>query len=173
MTSVRMTHEYKAIARFYGDRKSKRGNIPLINHIRQGLEVMHSFRASHNAMRAFCLHPLVQSDEALRESYSLSVISQSHPRVILLAMLYREVANKYLRHSILQEPPVFVLDEVRHMLIADKVQNYASFLIHLNGKHPESDQLHAYFRQWIKWLNINAGIVLDFKMKWSGDNGTH
>ena len=53
---------YLAICEFYGERRAKRSGVPYINHIDEGLIVLDAINASVHAKRAYCLHPIFQSD---------------------------------------------------------------------------------------------------------------
>ena len=57
--------EISLIKNFYGDKTAKRSGVPLINHINEGLIVLDFIKASDIAKKAYCLHPLVQSDKNL------------------------------------------------------------------------------------------------------------
>ena len=86
--------EYQLIKKFYGDRVAKRSQVPLINHIDEGLIVLKAIGAVETTKRAFCLHPLLQADADLQENYYISSFVDHH--ALLLAMEYRSVANEFL-----------------------------------------------------------------------------
>ena len=147
--------ELTAITRHYGTRCAKRSGVPLLNHITEGLRILAEIKASPLAMRAYCLHPLVQEDKDLEENFW--TLYEFDTRAVALAMEYRSVANAYLSQA-----PVVPTDEIRlsplkhvnDMLIADKVQNYKDFLIHHLGKHERSSELNRYFQQWLDRLGV-------------------
>src|SRR5438270_742221 len=60
---IRSTREYLAVQQWYGTRTATRSGVPMMVHIDQGLAILARIEASDAAMRAFCLHPLVQEDE--------------------------------------------------------------------------------------------------------------
>lgn len=81
--TMKTTAEYKAIKSLYGDAKAARSGVPLINHIEQELAIIEAV-SKHKIMsvkfdvemaqRAFCLHPIFQSDANL-EKYGVEVAS--------------------------------------------------------------------------------------------------
>lgn len=52
--------EYYLIKGYYFDRRAKRSNVFLINHIEEGLVILDVMGASEKAKKAFCLHPIVK-----------------------------------------------------------------------------------------------------------------
>ena len=158
-----MTHtvEYQLIHRFYGDRVARRSQVPLINHIDEGLVVLSAIGATDAAKRAFCIHPMFQADEDLQEHYYLASSIDSH--VLMLAMEYRSVANEFLSDKINTEQKIRLspLKEVNQMLVADKVQNYKDFLTYHHCTHERSDELPEYFDRWLKRLEIDGATFLD------------
>ena len=152
---IKNSLEYKFISRHYGDRVAKRSQVPLINHIDEGLVVLKAIGAVETTKKAFCLHPLFQSDEDLQENYYLA--SFVEPHVLLLTMEYRNIANAYLSDKIDTDQPLKLspLLEVNEMLIADKVQNYKDFLTYHYGTHARSSELDRYFNKWLDSLSVN------------------
>ena len=163
------TIEYKLISKHYGDRKAKRSQVPLINHINEGLVVLDAIGATEQAKRAFCLHPLFQADEDLKEnSYLYCFVS---PYALMLTMEYRSVANEFLSNKMegLQEVieaygieglnPGLVrlspMKEVNDMLIADKVQNYKDFVTYHQKTHERTSELDDYFNIWMNTLGVS------------------
>lgn len=161
---------------FYGDKTAARSGVPLINHVLDGLEIMKEIGATEDAMSAFCLHPMFQNDEDLLENLELT--RTIDPYVMTLVMEYRSQANRALSNSVTLEygfdgpvpsqaqsvrypdwtglpPTPGPLEEVRDMLIADKVQNFADFEVHHLGKHKRSDELEHYFECWLKALGVS------------------
>lgn len=152
---MKETIEYRLISKHYGDRVANRSQVPLINHINEGLVVLGRVGATDDAKRAYCLHPLLQGDADLKANFNL-VANCCSPAVVMLAMEYRSVANEYLSakvntgHKIRLSP----LYEVNDMLVADKVQNYKDFIIHHRGTHPRTYELDVYFNDWLDVLDI-------------------
>ena len=149
-------NEHEAIVSFYGHQRARRSRVPLINHINEGMIVLDTIGASTWAKRGYCLHPLVQEDQALEENFDW--LQRFHPWAVALALEYRSVANDYLSHHpnrTVDQIRLSPLRDVNDMLIADKVQNYKDFLIHHLGKHENSERLNEYFQQWLDRLEIN------------------
>jgi hypothetical protein len=152
--SIKNSVEYKLIAKHYGDRVAKRSQVPLINHINEGLIILKEIGAVETTKKAFCLHPLFQADEDLQENYYMA--SFVEPHVLLLTMEYRNIANAYLSDKIdtdwqLKLSPIL---EVNEMLIADKVQNMKDFMTYHHGTHARSHELIRYFDKWLTALKI-------------------
>ncbi len=150
-----LSPEYKLISSFYGERRANRSQVPLMNHIIEGIAVLKYINSSTQAKAAFCLHPLLQADSDLLNNYH-TVHEQVNADVVVLAIEYRSVANEYLSHrsiSSIEEIRLSPLREVNDMLVADKVQNYKDFILYHHGTHPRSMELHQYFRNWITRLD--------------------
>lgn len=154
---IKSTTEYKLIAKHYGDRVAKRSQVPLINHIDEGLVVLDRISATDNSKKAFCLHPLFQADADLKENWYLAQYVEPH--VLLLTMEYRNIANAYLSDKMdapydipIKLSPLF---EVNEMLIADKVQNRKDFITYHKATHDRSGQLDLYFKLWLEALDIS------------------
>ena len=163
------TDEYKAVQDFYGDRKAERSQCYLMNHIDEGIYILHRIRATESAMKAFCLHPLIQSSDDLAKNWEY-VKENFSAEVIGLTMEYRNIANAYLSHRTIgniSEIELSPLKEVNDMLIADKIQNYADFVIYHSKTHPRKEKLDEYFNNWLQRLDISIEkyneIVNEFK----------
>ena len=154
---IQDSHEYQLIKTFYGDRVARRSQVPLINHINEGLIILDSISATEGAKRAFCIHPLLQHDDDLRTNYMM-VEHVTGAHVMMLAMEYRSVANEFLsdKMDLVTVPDIRLspLKEVNDMLVADKVQNYKDFVTHHYDKHPRSDKLNEYFHRWLDKLEV-------------------
>lgn len=87
--------EYTLIQQYYGDRRARRSGVSLMNHIDEGLAILQWRGASDEAKRAFCLHPLLQSDIDFLRSTVVDFSGVSH-RALINAVEYRCVANEYL-----------------------------------------------------------------------------
>ncbi len=160
-------HEFDLIKSFYGNRSAKRSGVPLINHIKEGLLILEDLGASKNAKGAFCLHPIFQADEALvnANKQDWSAVSSE---VLILVLEYRKVANAYLSFreiTDISEIELSPLREVNLMLIADKVQNRKDFEKYHKGSHPRSNELDAYFKNWLTRLGISEERYEQLKHK--------
>jgi hypothetical protein len=154
---IKDTVEYKLISRHYGDRVAKRSQVPLINHINEGLIILSAIKATETAKRAFCIHPLLQADADLQENYYISSFVDHH--ALLLAMEYRSVANEFLSDKVVgatfEDIRLSPLLEVNEMLIADKIQNRKDFEKYHLGTHARSDELDKYFKIWLQRLGVS------------------
>lgn len=150
--------EYHAIAAFYGDRTAKRSGERLMKHVDDGLEILRRIGASDHAMRAFCLHPLVQADADLAVHHARIAEFTDDVRVAALALEYRNIANATLSTRPIASAadiPLSPVKDVNDMLVADKIQNRADFLRHHLASHPRSVELDRYFRLWLERLGIS------------------
>jgi len=149
---------YKAVSSFYGDHRAKRSGQFFMNHIDEGLDILTQLRCNSTVKDAWCLHPLVQNDEDLQATLAAGGhLNGQDPAALILAMEYRHQANGHLsKHAPKLRPTWGPLDEVRDMLIADKMQNRKDFDLHLRG-HPDvtnGNRLDSYFREWFDALGI-------------------
>lgn len=145
---------YQLISEFYGDRTAKRSGVPLIKHIDEGLEILQKIQASQVAMDAYCLHPLLQSDESFNDNWKTLDFTGVPVPAIILCVEYRRVANSYLSKDHISKFVGFTNEDVRDMLIADKVQNESDFAKYHEGKHERSAELREYFDNWFKLLGV-------------------
>ena len=157
-----LSREFDLIREFYGDKRAERSQVPLINHIIEGVDILDFIEAELVVKAAFCIHPLVQGDAELADNfdYLRKVVAAD---VLGLAMEYRSVANEYLSKRVISdisEIRLSPLPEVNQMLIADKVQNYKDFLIYHHGTHPRNTELVTYFNNWL--ARLACVPVMDF-----------
>lgn len=153
--------EYRLVSDFYGDRIAERSRVPLMNHINEGIDIIWRRGGSERAIRAFCLHPLLQKETDFAANFN-RVLEQCMAHVVHLAIQYRIAANAFLctleTDSWAIEDAENAIgpmsDDLREMLIADKVQNRRDFMIHHFGTHPRSDQLFRYFNMWVDILGV-------------------
>lgn len=146
--------EYQKIKKHYGNQVAKRSKVPLINHIDEGIAILKEIGANNDTIAAYCLHPLLQADDALTNNIHLLDNYQNNFRVIL-TMEYRRVANNYLSKRTIQSLDDIELSPLRgvnQMLWADKLQNQKDFRLYHLGKHERSDILEQYFINWINKL---------------------
>ena len=164
--------EWELITEHYGNRTAKRSSVPLISHIKEGIEILDRINASVYAKRAFMIHPLVQADIDLKNNLQ-KVISNVDVMVVALALEYRNIANAFLsdklefiiNNNILDKSEIKLspLKDVNDMLIADKVQNKKDFELYLRGRKdvPNSDTLDIYFKMWLDRLDISNDKYLE------------
>lgn len=148
------------IQQYYGDRKTERSDVLYTVHIDQGLLILQHIGSTDAAKKAFCLHPIFQNPPGLRYVIENKIYDQVEPYVLMLAMEYRNKANSYLcrpktDHFTINDCPKMIFDEVRDMLIADKVQNYTDFQQNHLGTHERSEQLEKYFKLWLEHLGVD------------------
>lgn len=149
---------YTAAVNFYGNRRAARSDQFYMNHIDEGLFILREISASGRARSAFCLHPLVQMDGDLQQTWKNGTFPRHGAPAMLLAMEYRWVANNHLAK--VHEPKIpqlSPLEDVNDMLIADKIQNRKDFELYLRGREDvaNSDRLDEYFQEWFVSLGIS------------------
>jgi len=153
--------ELDIIKSVYGDSKAQRSGVLLMNHIIEGLEILEKIGAEEDAKKAYCLHPILQSDEALTNNWNTTDLNGIPIKIIILVMEYRKVANAYLslrKIKSLKDIELSPLQEVNQMLYADKIQNRKDFLLYHYRKHARSTQLFIYFNNWIKKLESHLKL---------------
>lgn len=160
MENIFDTKEYKTISRFYGTQRAVRSQVPLMNHIDEGLDILIEQGASTRAQKAFCLHPIVQNDEDVDATWS---------DAYLLAVEYRNRANAYLCRPdtdyVSTPKDVYELvgpmsQDCALMLLADKRQNQKDFIRYHRGTHARSAELDRYFNIWLSYLHL---ILADYR----------
>lgn len=155
-TGIFDTPEYQMINKYYGTRSPKRAPVFLMNHIDEGLLILKGLNATPNAMRAFCLHPLLQDDDELT-CHLQEVVANADPGALVLAMEYRSVANAYLSQRTINSIEEIALSPLYHvnlMLKADKIQNRKDFTLYHKATHRRSAELEQYFQNWLERLNV-------------------
>ncbi len=169
--SILESVEYEMISSFYGSQKAERSQVPLINHIQEGLQILEFVNSSDFAKKAYCLHPILQSDESLRQNWEMN-FEKVNPKVMLLSMEYRKVANAYLSHRVIQdlsEIELSPIESVNEMLLADKVQNYKDFLKYHAESHPRTKELDLYFSNWLQKLELDMDTFKNWCAKLERD----
>ena len=155
---IQETAEYRLIRSIYQDKTANRSGVPLMSHIDQGLQILAWEQADSLTQRAYCLHPVFQSDEALSENYTQVNCEMLDGRAVLLAMEYRNIANQYLsvrKISYPDEIKLSPLPQVHQMLVADKIQNRKDFEAYHQNTHPRAAELAQYFQNWFLRLQIS------------------
>lgn len=151
---------YKIISKYYQDKTTNRSGVKLMNHIDEGLIILDKLKASYIAKDAYCLHPILQPDNELvhnMEDY-MDYFKYLHPKILIVAMEYRSVANEYLSTrtiSSIDEIRLSPMKEVNDMLIADKIQNRKDFELYHIDTHERSPLLQEYFKNWLERLDIS------------------
>jgi hypothetical protein len=126
------TPAYKIIKDYYGDKTAQRSGVKLINHIDEGLDILDNIGASQTVKDAYCLHPLLQSDDEFNKNKSMD-FSNISTESIILAVEYRRAANSYLSTMSMNEFVGFTNIEIKQMLYADKIQNEKDFKLYHEG----------------------------------------
>jgi hypothetical protein len=160
--------EYKMIQNYYWDRQAERSKVYLMNHIDEWLAILKDIGASMVAQKAYCLHPLLQSDKDLIENIA-NDFSSIEDQIIITTMEYRNVANAYLSKReivTLDDIVLSPLKDVNDMLIADKIQNRKDFELY-HQSHPRASVLSQYFKNWLEKLWINEEMYQMYKQKLS------
>lgn len=152
------TPEYNMIENIYGNQCAKRSGLYYMNHIDEGLYILHKLGASTNAMLGYILHPIFQSDSELRGIYNHTSLKDVAPQPIINAVEYRSVANEYLSYRNIKEIDeirLSPLKDVNDMLRADKIQNRKDFELFHMDKHERTKELAHYFDNWMCRLDIS------------------
>lgn len=165
--------EYVLIDNYYGDQKARRSGLYLMNHVDEGAGIMAERKASKLAQQAFLVHPMLQDDHHFECLKNNLVMKHCSKEVIMLCMEYRKVANAYLckpetDHWTLKDIEFacpIIMEDIKEMLIADKVQNYKDFLMYHALSHPRRNQLFTYFNNWITYLGCE-----EYAQKWIADS---
>lgn len=167
MKDVENFKEFFAICSFYKDKTTKRSMIPLINHITEGVYILEKLDCCDKTVKAYCLHPIFQEDSNYTDNYYQYI--SDDPIVMTYVMEYRNIANAYLSTRLISDISQIKLSpiqEVNHMLIADKIQNRKDFEIY-HKNHERYKELSIYFSNWFKALSISDNfykeIVEDLK----------
>jgi hypothetical protein len=158
---------YKLIQQKYKGKVAQRSGVSYMNHIIEGAFILHHiYGMQEELIEAYCLHPVFQSNKLLFQLFAvgsteLAVIS---PRVIILGMEYRRVANNYTIKNKVRNPEdieIGPLDDVHKMLVADKIQNKKDFMKHMYLKHERpayqkvSERSVEYFDSWLTRLSVS------------------
>jgi hypothetical protein len=158
-----VTDEYQTITNYYGDSKAERSGVFKMNHIDEGLAILEWIGASETAKKAYCLHPIYQSDEDLAKNADAFYIDTD---VLIRVIEYRSVANECLSNREIMscfDIRLSPLKDVNDMLIADKIQNRKDFELYHKGKHQRSKELDRYFIKWCQRLGITEEQYQDYK----------
>lgn len=169
LTTHASWYEYFTIGQLYGSQSAKRTGAYYMNHIDEGIAVLSWLHASSAAKRAYCLHPIFQSDDELIRQMDYRSAQFWHHcdrDAIVLAMEHRAVANDYLSTrtiSSFNDIRLSPIKDVNDMLVADKIQNRKDFELYHEKTHPRSKEITAYFRNWMERLSITEDMYQRYK----------
>lgn len=154
--------EYQAIQSIYGDQKTLQGNgVPFMNHINEGLHILHRIKASDNAQRAYCLHPIMQVNGLADEFLSSSYLKEVDPRALVTAGMFANTVNAFplgqfisgnLVGNVEEAAGLIKRNDVMDMILAEMVQNYKDFLNHEGQTDPDRAEINEYFLTWLRFL---------------------
>lgn len=158
--------EYLSVQKFYGDTKGHRSGQYYMNHIDEGLFIIRELCKNHphvdlvlEAERAFCLHPLMQDDAHF---VACKPASRWSNRALMLTVEYRNIANSYLPKDTYTKtaPKEIVSEEVKIMLVADKIQNCKDYNLYVRESESATKvaQLDDYFEQWFDVLSVDRKL---------------
>lgn len=164
------TAEYRLVEAVFGDDADECTGQFKMNHIDEGLAVLTYLGAGSLAKRAFCLHPLVQADEALAKYFdaisgALNTIAGG-TTTLSLAMEFRKAANAWLPGDAMPADSLkpSPLADVNHMLIADKVQGMKDFEKFGTDTPVCKDWQANHYAQWLEVLGASEKYPLLKKM---------
>lgn len=149
---------YTMVRDYYGDNKTERSDVYYMNHIREGIVVLHElfkYWSKHIHMNwdevfaCYCLHPIYQNYANGDESCEEYIYIKSEYDEV--GFEYARVANAYLSTRVIDD-----LDDidfktskaVKFALVADKIQNYKDFIKYHHLTHKGRRRLFNYFHNW-------------------------
>lgn len=162
--SMSNTVAYDLVQQYYEDKYAKRSGLHYMNHIDEGLTILSALDVHPVVKAAFCVHPIYQDNQTdLISQFEAYATWQSD--VARMARLYARAANAFLPVDVASgkyppkletdRPTVEMADAVRHMLIADKIQNRKDFEANLGQfSREQAYPLRRYFDLWFDVLNI-------------------
>ena len=146
---MNLSDAYYKIKLEWDGKYSQRSNVPLMEHIDEGLKLLEN---SEEIIKvAWCLHPFIQKDD-------WSILNEIDNKTANILLEYRHWANGWDSHTTAKFPdewPILSLisDEVKLLLFVDKTHNSKQY--HENReKFRKEDQirLDKYFENWITLL---------------------
>jgi hypothetical protein len=152
---------YNLIAKYYSDTKAKRSGLYYINHIEEGIYILEKIGADSDTISAWCIHPMMQSDDDFKNFYENNLFKNIPSNILLLGAEYRNIANAHLSRHYKKIPKLSSITQVNEMLIADKIQNKKDFECYV--RHADNAQrLCEYFDEWFCALNISQKTYEEF-----------
>lgn len=177
LTNTSTSQVYRLVEEEFKHTYARRSGVHYMYHVDEGLMILKSLGASQGAMDAYCLHLVLQTDEAVKTNLRRICELGCDSEVIALAMEYRHIANKWLPNQVqggwyTTRPKLSPLKDVNEMLIADKIQNYKDFILYHKRSHPRSVDLDLYFSVWLEVLGVSRDcfketidVILDIQGK--------
>lgn len=145
--------EYNYISDLFHNKISKVTEDLSMNIMEEGLAILNILEASHNAKKAFCIHPLFENDESLAKTWEMNRIPNCDSRSLILAMEFRTISGRRSGNN--GKIRLSMIPEVNQMLLADIMQKYKTFEINQRGVHPKSNELETFYKNWIIQLCEN------------------
>ncbi len=147
----------------------------MIDCAEEGVQILIDMDADDLTIRAFMIHPIVQT-HGIEEEVVRNI---SHLDSFPLACEYRDYANTFLckvetdHIRDMQDLHDFLLEsqgkpmslECKQMLWADKKQNQKDFIKYHQGTHARSKELTEYFDLWIDYLRLEIWMDLNFGLE--------
>jgi hypothetical protein len=160
MRPIEETLEYATSKALLSGQFSKRTKVDYFEHIREGVKILKIIEPAKTPetlaiQQAFCLHPLIQSDEEFQRNYRL--LQSFRQEVVILTMEYRWVANQGIRSIVKNNGwtvKLSCLESVNKMLVSDKIQNRKLFLSNYPKENEDYSDIDTYFKVWLNALGI-------------------
>lgn len=153
---------YELVKKWYGNMRAKRSGRKYIEHIKEGCFLLDILYNDMDLRAAFCIYPIIQSDVDyesnidILKNWAKYSFSQE---ALSMAIEYRKCANLYSSKDKIKHPWDINTgnDEVKKLLIADKIQNWKDAMDYVYPIDWKSKpRLDHYFSSWLFALNIDG-----------------